>query len=172
MTGDKRLVRLRRTESVMFRRDSRRILPILVLLGVVLLVGSGCTRSRSYDRFIPSEDTARHCIDMAMAAWQQGVPPGPLATSSPEVHVVDSERRPNQRLVGYEILGEVPGDGPRCFAVRLELENPREEKTARYLVIGIEPLRVFRHEDFVMLAHWDNCPPAEPEPDIKVSPAK
>jgi hypothetical protein len=57
--------------------------------------------------------------------------------------------------VRYTILGEAPGDAPRCFAVRLHLEEPQEEQRVRFVLIGLDPLWVFRHEDYEMLAHWE-----------------
>jgi hypothetical protein len=97
-----------------------------------------------------------------MKAWQAGEPAGRITSLSPAVEVADTHRRPGQRLVSYEVLGEVQGDSPRCFAVRLTLDNPREEQRARYYVIGIDPLWVLRHEDHEMLSHWDH-PPGEPK---------
>jgi hypothetical protein len=89
-------------------------------------------------------------------AWQNGQPAGRIAASSPVVEGVDTHRRPGQKLQSYAILGEVAGDSPRCFAVRLNLENPRQEQTARFVVIGLDPLWVLRHEDYEMMAHWDH----------------
>ncbi|HVW02959.1 MAG TPA: hypothetical protein VHB77_21545, partial [Planctomycetaceae bacterium] len=63
----------------------------------------------------------------------------------------------------YQILGEVPGDTPRCYAVRLKLTDPDAEERARFVVVGIDPLWVFRYEDFQLIAHWDHRM-AEEEP--------
>ena len=42
------------------------------------------------------------------------------------------------------------------FVVKLRLEQPREEQTARFIVLGQDPLWVFREEDYEMAAHWDH----------------
>jgi hypothetical protein len=87
-------------------------------------------------------------------------------TSDPLIHVTDEHRRPQEKLIAYEILGEVPGDTPRCFAVDLQYDPPRREK-ARFVVVGIDPLWVFRLEDYQLLAHWEHkMPPLEPKPPV------
>ena len=75
----------------------------------------------------------------------------------PVIFVSDCARKLGQKLDRFEILGEAPGDSPRCFAVRLVLANPREELTTRYIILGIDPIQVYRHEDFEMLLHWDHA---------------
>lgn len=92
-----------------------------------------------------------------MEAWKKGEPVGPVSgTSKPAIHFVDSHRKPNQRLDHYEILGEVPGNAPRCFAVKAHLTNPDAEERLRYIVVGIDPLWVFRQEDYDLLSHWSH----------------
>jgi hypothetical protein len=125
-------------------------------LGLLAVWAAGCGGSKNFDHYIPPPEQARRALEAALTAWQKGEPPGRIASTSPTVHVVDSHRKRGQRLQGYEILGEVPGNAPRCFAVRLSLEDPREEQKARFVVLGIEPLWVMRHEDLDMMAHWEH----------------
>jgi hypothetical protein len=44
----------------------------------------------------------------------------------------------------------------RPFAVRLILGEPREIVATRYLVLGLDPLWVFRQEDFERMLHWEH----------------
>jgi hypothetical protein len=120
---------------------------------LVLLGAAGCG-PRGDERYVPAEPVARQALEAALRAWQDGRPPGQFDSAAAPVMVVDSGRRPGQRLRGHDILGEVHGDGPRCFAVRLLLDNPPEERKARYVVFGISPLWVFRQEDYETMAHW------------------
>ena len=95
-----------------------------------------------------------------MEAWLKGEPSGPLAGTQPLVQVVDSHRKRGLTLVRYEILGEVAGNAPRCFAVKAYVKAPQDnaEKLLRlkYIVIGIDPLWVWGQFDYDMLAHWDH----------------
>jgi hypothetical protein len=65
-------------------------------------------------------------------------------------------------LIDYEMLGEVSGEGPRTFVVRLKLDNPVAKREVRYYLVGIDPLWVFRQEDYDALVHWDVCAKDEP----------
>jgi hypothetical protein len=75
--------------------------------------------------------------------------------TTPAVHVTDTFRKPGETLVDYRILGEVPSERKRCYAVELRYAPERAERT-RFLVVGIDPLWVFRQEDAELLAHWEH----------------
>jgi hypothetical protein len=100
-------------------------------------------------------------------AWRQGSPPGVIPDTSPAVHITDTYRKPDEALIDYRILGEVPSERKRCYAVELRFAPERAERT-RFLVVGIDPLWVFRLEDAELLAHWehkmDELPAASDEP--------
>jgi hypothetical protein len=89
--------------------------------------------------------------------------------TTPAVQYVDELRPQGQRLLGFQILGEVPGGGPRTFTVALETDDPSGKQTARYVVVGVDPLWVFRQEDFDKMAHWEmdmnHDEPAAQEPE-------
>ena len=150
----------------MARATSRRTAGLL-LGGLLLCCGCG---PRGSERYCPPPAAAREALEAALGAWQEGRAPGLLDAHTPPIMVVDSERRPGQRLDRYEVLGEVPGDGPRCFAVRLLLDNPRREQKARFVVVGISPLWVFRQEDYEMMAHWECGATTEKEEARSVGP--
>lgn len=136
----------------------------------LLLLAVGCTDQSDPNRFYPPEDRARRALEVALTGWQQGAPTGLVPGSTgPAVQLADSHRLPAQRLTGFTILGMAPGDGPRVFTVKLTLENPAAEQRVHFVVIGIDPVWVIRHEDYEMMSMW--CPPTEggkPEPKSPV----
>jgi hypothetical protein len=121
---------------------------------ILLLLVTGCDEPTA--KFVPSVVDSRAALSAAMTAWKSGSPPGPVPDISPAVHLTDSHRKQGQILEDFEILGEVPGNAPRCFAVRLKLANPSADERARFVVFGIDPLWVFRHEDYDLLMHWEH----------------
>ena len=141
----------------------------ILVAGVLALAGcAGNDNSRGYARYVPAAPTARRALEEALDAWQQQQPVETAGPGGPTVQVIDSHRRPGQRLESYKVLGEVmAGDGPRCFAVRLYLAEPREEKKVNYCVLGLDPLWVFRQDDYEMITHWE-C--ADPEGKTAVAP--
>ena len=130
-------------------------------LVVGIAAGSGCSRSPRAEDFIPSEDSARTALDASLKAWQNDESTSPVANTSPPVQVADGLRTKGRTLLKYEILGLVPADAPRCFAVRMTLGNPTQELRERYVVLGLDPIWVWRHEDYVMLTHWDHAMTAD-----------
>jgi hypothetical protein len=124
----------------------------------LLLVAVGCSEQPDPNRFYPPADRARQALEAALTAWQNGAPTGPVpGTANPQVQLADNQRPPGQRLKSFTILGAAPGDGPRVFTVRLALEHPAAEQKVRFVVFGIDPVWVFRHEDYEMMSMW--CPP-------------
>jgi hypothetical protein len=131
-------------------------LPVLAAVAI-----AGCGRGEDFTRYIPAEATAREALAAGLEAWKGGAAAGEVEGTKPLVFVTDSYRNPKERLAGYEILGQVPGNVPRCFAVELRFDPPREEK-ARYVIVGIDPLWVFRMEDYQLLTQWDHHMKDEP----------
>jgi hypothetical protein len=129
---------------------------VLVALGAVLtLCGPGCGgRARGFEQFIPEPGPARSALTAVLAAWAEGRPPEAPAATRPEVYVVDKQRRPGQRLARFEVLGEVAAEKARGFAVRLNFEDPDGQDVVRFLVVGTDPVWVFRQEDYEMISHW------------------
>jgi hypothetical protein len=128
----------------------------LSLIGLVC----GC-HDRSAD-FIPAPATAQAALVQGLNAWQEGKPSGEISNSTPSIFVTDNIRKPGQRLKAYRILGETPGQSGRTYAVVLELEQPTEQIKTEYIVVGIDPLWVFRREDYDLLMHWDHHMPKLP----------
>jgi hypothetical protein len=89
-----------------------------------------------------------------MEGWRKGLTPDETVGTRPEVHVVDKQRPPDRRVTAYEILGEVSAENARGFAVRVTLDGSDEPEIVRYLVVGTDPMWVFRQEDYEMISHW------------------
>jgi len=110
--------------------------------------------------YTPSASVAEAAVRRALDAWQAGEAAGELPHTQPVIHVVDVGRKPGQTLAGYRLLGETRGPSGRTFAVTLNLVNPLEDLKTQYIVVGIDPLWVFRQEDYELLSHWDHHMPA------------
>lgn len=119
------------------------------------LLFTGCGSQRNED-FIPSEEQARTTLEIALKAWAEGDANHLVAGAKPAIMVSDGHRTPGRTLKKYEILGSVPGEAPRCIAVRMTLENPSAEIRERYVVVGIDPIWIIRYEDYEMLTHWSH----------------
>jgi hypothetical protein len=125
--------------------------PWIFSLGLLLACGAGCGK-RSHGDFLPAEGKARKALETALTAWQNGAQVGKIASGSPTIEVVDSKWKAGQKLQGYQILQAVPGDKPARFVVRLTLKQPPGEQEVRYIVLGLDPLWVYREEDYKKLS--------------------
>lgn len=146
------------SENLMYRNLTiKHVLPIAVLLGLSgLLYVRGCRAEAK--NFVPSSEVAHAAVKKALEAWQAGAMSGEIAGTKPLVAVTDVMRKPSQLLERFEILGETPGRTGRIFAVQLQLSKPIESIKTEYIVVGIDPLWVFRREDFELFLHWDHLP--------------
>jgi hypothetical protein len=118
-------------------------------VGLLLACSSGCGWDRGYNRYVPPEEAARQALERALTAWQKGRSPGQVDDGPPAVQVVDSRWQAGQKLNRYEIVKEEPGDnGTTFYSVRLTLQCPAQEQVVRYVVVGRDPLWVYREEDF------------------------
>ncbi len=137
-----------------------------VILAAMYLIAfsnlTGCAR-KALD-YTPSLAVAESAVRSGLETWKSGQPPGEVAGTSPVIHVTDAGRKPGQVLDDFQILGEVRGSAGRTIAVTLHLSNPSEVIKTRYIVVGIDPLWVFRQEDYELLMHWDHHMPTTEEP--------
>lgn len=140
---------------------------------VLLVAASGCESSPSPapELVAPDLAAANAALVAALDAWKAGkLTSGVLVGSNPAVGVVDATRG-DRRLLGYEVVGPLlVVDKARPFAVRLDIDAPRETVTARYLVLGRDPLWVFRQEDFDRMLHWEHRMSPEPAPQPPTAP--
>src|SRR5690242_18043792 len=102
----------------------------------LLALGSGCGAviGGGYD-VTPPADVARSALESALSAWQKGGKPGTLEGATPPVQAVDSDWQRGQKLTGFEVLREEPGDADKRFVVRLSLARPEASREVRYVVI-------------------------------------
>src|SRR5438128_640969 len=122
-------------------------LPALVC--AVLLLGlAGCSGRRQERDYLPAEAKGRTALEAALTAWQNDQPVGRVDTGPVPIQVVDSHWQKGQKLESYEILKAEGGDGPVWFSVELQMKNPPAKEAVRYVVIGRDPLWVYREEDY------------------------
>ena len=133
-----------------------------LILAILFVACAGCSRAQRNEDFVPQEDTARAALDAYLRAWSQGHTAQTIPGTNPPVMVVDDLRQ-KRTLKRYTILGPTPADAPMCFAVQLTLGNPDAEVRERYVVVGLDPLWVWRYDDYQMIAHWSHPMPADPK---------
>ncbi len=145
-------------------------IPLWVVLAAMVAGDAGCSKSDP-SRYIPTTAVAQDALRAALEAWRNGEPPGAVTSYRVPIQVADSLRRPGQKLKSFDILGEVSEDGGRRFQVRLSLEQPEAEEKVQFIVVGLDPLWVFRREDYDMVIHWEHSSSPAPSGPTSNPPA-
>jgi hypothetical protein len=122
---------------------------------LTLAAALGCS-GQGTGHYVPPEPASRKALESALDAWKDGKlsagkggePAGKVPDSSPSVFFVDSRRKRAQQLENYEVVKEESEGGNTFFSVKLTLKGPRAEEVVRYVVVGVDPLWVYREEDF------------------------
>jgi hypothetical protein len=128
----------------MWQRVLRGLLPVLAF---ILAGFAGCSRSNeSYD---PSTDKAHDALVATLDYWKSGHERNRIVGRTPFIEVVDSYWDTGVKLNSYDIGGEDTNeDGHRRFTVKLNVEDENPVQTVRYIVVGLNPLWVYREEDY------------------------
>lgn len=123
---------------------SRGVLPALITVCLV-----GC-RGKSIESYDPQKDVARQAIEKSLSTWKSGKP---LATipGTPAIDTFDTRWRSGTKLKDFSILEEVPEQEHPQFKVQLQFAGKPAE-TSEFIVIGIDPLLVFRKEDYLKVS--------------------
>jgi len=106
--------------------------------------------------YLPDWSEARRALESALIAWRDAPAPLPASFDTDSVVFVDKQRRPDQRLRSFAILGQRDIENARQFTVRLRLDPEEPRDLVRYNVLGRKPVWVFRLEDYEMIAHWEH----------------
>jgi hypothetical protein len=136
-----------------------------VWCAALLAVATGCERGdgeAATPAFVPSWDEARHALEASLAAWRDAPSPSPASLDVPGVRFVDKQRKPDRRLLSFQVLAQTEIENARQFTVRLNLEGDESPQLVKYNILGRDPVWVFRLDDYEMFAHWehDMGPPA------------
>lgn len=123
-----------------------------VLVGIAaLLLVAGC-RDSSTNRFVPSSASARQALEATLNAWKEGKPMSRIE-GNPIIDPVDFQWQAGQKLTSFEITGEdTNSEGHRRFDVALTMQQPAGVVKTRYIVLGQNPVSVFREEDYQKLS--------------------
>jgi hypothetical protein len=134
-----------------------RSIPRAWFFGLALfLAGCQSREPEGFARFTPDPEAARKAVATALYAWRAGASTSPIEGVSPKLMLIDARQKAGRKLGTFEVLGEVPSDNGRGIAAKLtfEGEGPDEPPIARYSIVGIDPLYIFRQEDLDMFCHW------------------
>ena len=115
---------------------------------LLLLCGAGGCGAQSHDRYVPRTTVAQNALETALSAWKNGEPYKEIKTAKPAVQPFDARWQAGKKLEEFEILKELPAEGPKQFLVRMKVEGDAEPREVIYHVVGIDPIHVFGDADY------------------------
>ena len=127
----------------MFRIFLSLVAPSLVVTPLIIGCGPG-----SHERYIPASDQARSAVDAALSSWKAGEPHQTVKSHTPPVDLFDARRQDGKKVESFHIVDEVRGQDRPTFKVNLQFASETEDEETAYVVVGSDPLLVFRVEDF------------------------
>jgi len=136
-----------------------RALCVLGAAVIIAVANSACSSLNdepAVPSYMPEWGEAKSALEWALTAWRDATPPLPDSFASPSVQFVDHHRKPNERLLAYEILGQTDIENARQFTVRLTLEGEKSPQLVRYNAFGRMPVWVMRLEDYELISHWEH----------------
>ena len=107
---------------------------------------------------LPSTAASRQALQASLDAWKAGKPASTLSAEKPTIEVVDFEWKAGRVLADYVIGDETPGQGTQTFSATLTLKGEPAAKSVQYMVLGLDPIRIYRDEDFNRALNMDNAP--------------
>ncbi|MDG3003189.1 hypothetical protein [Paludisphaera mucosa] len=129
---------------------------------------AGCESRPIPTVLVPDAAGARLAVERAMEFWKEGRPTGVVEATRPRIQVVDSSRKPGQTVASYRMLAESASPRERTFSLKVSLHHPDEEAVVRFLVMGADPILIFRQEDYDLMMHWEHK--MDPDGDDAPSP--
>jgi hypothetical protein len=125
-------------------------LGLMALAGCVCGCGGGSAP-------LPTSAAARQALQVALDAWKAGKPASSLAQLEPKIETVDFEWRAGEALTAYSLGADDLGQGTQTISASLTLKGQRP-KDVKYMVFGINPLLIYRAEDFTRAMNMENNP--------------
>ena len=128
---------------------------VLLLSLIVPSMFAGCGSGSAP---LPSTVASRQALQASLDAWKAGKPASTLSAEKPSIEAVDFEWKAGKVLTEYVLGEESPGQGTQTFSVTLTLQGEPAAKSVQYMVLGLDPIRIYRDEDFNRAMNMDNAP--------------
>jgi hypothetical protein len=107
---------------------------------------------------LPSTVAARQALQTSLDAWKAGKPASSLAAVKPSIEIVDFEWKAGKVLSDYTLGQEAPGQGIQTLSASITIKGEPGPKEVKYMVLGLDPMRIFRDEDYNRAMNMDNAP--------------
>lgn len=117
-------------------------------LTVMAIALTGCGGSSTVESYFPPSTTSRAAIEKVLGDWCGKPQPESAPIPATSIEFIDFEKRAGRKLISFEIQEEQQGTNPPRFLVKLQFPDLPTDVGAVYLVVGKDPLYVYRDTDY------------------------
>ena len=125
------------------------------LLMIVMAGLAGCGGGSAP---LPSANDAHQALQTSLEAWKAGKPATSLAAEKPSIEFVDFEWKAGKALTEFSLGQEAPGQGVQTLSASLTIKGESGPKEVNFMILGLDPMRIFRDEDYSRAMNMDNSP--------------
>jgi hypothetical protein len=102
---------------------------------------------------MPPESRSRDALQLVLTAWKDGKTAKQIGETKPVISAFDARWRAGDKLEDFQIESvQAEAGKPVWFNVSLKMKAPSKLVKAKYVVIGIDPIMVYREEDYNKLS--------------------
>lgn len=135
---------MKRSSNTTSKRHQYHLSLVLNLAGIFALVGCGGSDSD----YLPSTTAARAALEASLNKWKAGDSLATISTGPVPIDTFDARWRDGDKLESFEILREELVEGRPTFNVKTKLADVAEPTEDTFIVVGNNPLLVFRKQDY------------------------
>lgn len=116
-------------------------------LAAVSLLLHGCGAPER--KFTPAVESARDALETSLEKWKEGGPHAVIEDFKVPINFIDARWQGGKKLESFEVLAEEKtATIAKIFSVKMKLAEDKEEKEVKYYIVGIDPLNIYREEDY------------------------
>jgi hypothetical protein len=113
------------------------------------VAAAGCGEEARLQQFKPDAEAARKALETALSEWKGGrKEPGRIEGVTPPLQVVDTVWGSGKKLASFEIGEAADFEVSKKFKAKLTLEGAAGPEEVTYLIVGKDPLWIFREQDY------------------------
>ncbi len=135
---------MKRSSNTTSTRHRYHLALVLNLASIIALAGCGSSDSD----YLPSTTAARAALEASLNKWKAGDSLAAISTGPVPVETFDARWRDGNKLESFEILRETLVEGRPTFDVKTKLADAAEPIEDTFIVVGNNPLLVFRKQDY------------------------
>lgn len=130
-------------------------MPLRIMCFIAMAALAGCGSGAAP---LPTVKDARQALTDGLTAWKAARPSSSLAEVTPKIDFVDFEWKAGKVLSDFTIGSDAADQGTQIFSVSLTVAGEPKAKDVKYMVLGLDPVHIYRDEDYTRAMNMEDGP--------------